>query len=229
MQKAGIFVAIEGGDGSGKGTQSEILKNYLSKDMGLDVMKVSFPRHGHDSAYYVDQYLNGAYGENPNETPADLASLTFAIDRFAASPEINQYLQKPNSVVIADRYVASNLAHQGSKLKDAKSREEYYERMMQTEYKILGIPRPDKNIVLLVPTDIAQSNIDKKSTRNYTGRTRDIHEADANHLDFTKANYEELCSLYPDEFISINCIDESGQMRTIDDIQHEIRSLLNVN
>lgn len=226
MKRTGIFITIEGGDGSGKATQSKLLHQYLTDTKRLDVLSVSFPRHGELSSYYADQYLDGAYGEDPNKIPADLASLTYAIDRYAAGDSIRKHLQKPNSAVIADRYVASNMAHQGAKFTDVIERKKYYERMMQTEYEILGIPRPDKNIVLLVPTNIAQSNIDKKSKREYTERTRDIHEADTNHLDLAKANYEELCRLYPDEFISINCMGDDGQIRSIDDIQQEIRQLI---
>lgn len=226
MNERGLFVAIEGGDGSGKGTQAELLREHYSEILGREVLKLSFPRYKQASAYYVEQYLNGNYSENPNDIPADLASLAFAIDRFAVSEDILEYLNKPGGVVIADRYVASNLAHQGAKFTDATERKEYYERMMQTEYEILGIPRPDKNIVLLVPTNIAQSNIDKKPKREYTDRTRDIHEADANHLGLAKANYEELCRLYPDEFISINCMGDDGQMRSKEDVQQEIRTLI---
>lgn len=226
MTQKGLFIVIEGGDGSGKGTQSEILQRYYTDKLSLDVLKISFPRHGMSSAYYADRYLDGAYGENPNDIPADLASLAYAIDRFAAGEQIRNHLKKPDSVVIADRYVASNLAHQGAKLTNPTKRKTFYKQMMQTEYEILGIPKPDKNIVLLVPTNIAQANVDKKSARDYTARKRDIHEADADHLDRAKANYEELCRLYPDEFTAIDCVNDDGNMRSIDDIQAEIRRLL---
>ena len=225
LNKKSTFIAIEGGDGSGKGTQAEILREYLSKDSNNNVLKLSFPRYGETSAYYASQYLNGAYGA-ADDVHADLASLTYALDRFAAKSDIQAFLDKPNGIVIVDRYVASNLAHQGTKFADANDRKAYYERIMDTEYNILGIPRPDKNIVLIMPTDMAQLNIDKKATRSYTDKKRDIHEADATHLDRAKANYEELCKIYPDEFTAINCIDKNGNMRTIEDIQSEIRSII---
>ncbi|HEU4830686.1 MAG TPA: hypothetical protein VFS65_00765, partial [Candidatus Saccharimonadales bacterium] len=193
---------------------------------GKEALKQSFPRYGNDSAYYAGRYLDGAYGENPNDVPADLAVLAFAIDRFAAGEGIRRHLEAPENIVIADRYMASNLAHQGTKFTDEDERKAFYERTMTTEYGVLGIPRPDKNIVLLVPTDIAQLNVDKKDSRSYTTKKRDIHEADSSHLDRAKANYEELCRLYPDEFTAIQCVDENGAMRSIDDIQQEIRKLI---
>lgn len=220
------FIAIEGGDGSGKATQSELFRAYVEETLKRPVLKISFPRYGEDSAYYVERYLNGDYGQT-NEVSAELGSLPYAIDRFAASPEIRKHLEKPDALVISDRYIASNLAHQGAKIADPEERKKFYERTMTTEYDVLGIPRPTKNIVLLMPSNHMQANVDKKAARAYTTMKRDIHEADASHLDKAKANFEELCVLYPDEFTAVQCVDESGSMRTIDDIQNEIRQVIN--
>ncbi len=224
MSKKGLLIAIEGGDGSGKKTQTELLcKHY--KAQGIDVLQISYPRYGEASAYYVEWHLNGDYG-SADEVPGDLASLTYALDRFADSPNVVAHLKKDNSFVISDRYTASNLAHQGTKFSDITKRHEYYERNMKLEYEIFGIPKPDINIVLLVPTNTAQSNVDKKETRTYTSKKRDIYESDASHLDRAKQNYEELCKLYPNNFIPVECTDANGKMRSIDDIQRDIISIV---
>lgn len=219
----GRFIAIEGGDGSGKATQSKLLAEY-ARHQGFDVLEITFPRYGQDSAYYVEQYLNGRYGE-ANDVPAELGTLPFALDRYAAKNDIEAHLDRPNSLVISDRYMASNLAHQGTKIPEPSTRHEFYRRTLLTEYDILGIPRPDLNIVLLVPSAISQINVDKKSARSYTEKKRDIHEADTDHLEKAKRNYEELVNLYPDEFTSVQCIDNQ-KLRTIEDIQTQLRSLL---
>jgi dTMP kinase len=218
------FIAIEGGDGSGKGTQSKLLIDYLRKQ-GYDVYEADFPRYGKESAYYVERYLNGDYG-GPNDIPADLGVLPYALDRFAAKDDIIAHLKKPSSIVVSNRYVASNLAHQGTKIANTDERHTFYERTMKTEFDVLGIPRPSKNIVLLMPSNHMQANVDKKSARSYTTMKRDIHEADADHLEKAKANYEELCQLYPDEFIAIQCTNDTGEMRTIEDIRNEIRRVI---
>jgi len=221
----GLFIAIEGGDGSGKGTQSKLLAEYL-RAQGHDIYEADFPRYGQDSAYYVERYLNGDYG-GPDDVPADLGSLPYALDRYAAKEEIIAHLQKVDAVVVSNRYVASNLAHQGAKIVDSNERRRFYEQTKKTEYGILGIPKPDLNIVLLVPAETAQANVDKKDARSYTAKKRDIHEADTNHLEKAKANYEELCELYPTEFTAIECTNESKDMRPIEDIQREINDLVN--
>lgn len=221
----GLFVAIEGGDGSGKGTQAEILRDYVANELKRPVTKLSFPRYGERSAYYAEQYLNGNYGAAIDVHP-DLAALAYAIDRYAERPALERLLEDDDRIVIADRYQGSNLAHQGSKIDDEAERLAFYERTLHTEYEILGIPRPMKNIVLLVPSNTAQANVDRKQARSYTSLKRDVHEADADHLDKTKRNYEELCRLYPQEFIAVDCMNDSVTMRSIDDIQQEIRSII---
>lgn len=225
----GILIAIEGGDGSGKGTQAKLLTEWLENNLKLKAHQVSFPRYSQASARYVGRYLDGQYGQ-ANDIHPDLASLPYALDRFAASKEIALYLAQPDTVVVLDRYVASNMAHQGTKIDDPASRQAFYDEIMELEYEIFGIPKPDINIVLLVATSIAQSNVDSKDTanRSYTTSKRDVHEADAVHLDRAKANYEELCRLYPDTFSSIDCMEggDKKNQRSIDSIQEDIREIV---
>lgn len=228
MNERGILIAIEGGDGSGKATQAEMLKKHYSEVLGKHVMKISFPRYGQPSAYFVEQYLSGKYGDSDN-APTELASLAFALDRFAAKNEITEALKGPDDIVISDRYVASSLAHMGAKFTDTKERREFYDRLMSVEYGILGAPRPNKNIVLLVPTKTAQTNINHRDIITNNSNKQDIHEASKSHLDRAQANYKELCELYPDDFTSVQCTDESGKMRTIDDIQQEIQTIIAID
>lgn len=220
----GLFIAIEGGDGSGKGTHTDLLLQHINAT-GRHATKISFPRYGNDSAYYVEKYLNGAYGQ-ADDVPADLGVLPFAIDRYAAAADIRSALRSDDSIVIADRYMASNLAHQGTKIADQAERALFYERTKTTEYGVLGIPKPDTTIVLVMPTEHMQANVDKKAARDYTALKRDIHEANADHLDRAKSNFEELCQLYPSEFTAIQCVDSHGAMRPINDIQNEIRKII---
>jgi dTMP kinase len=220
----GLFIAIEGGDGSGKATHAELLRQY-AEEQGYDVYKLSFPRYGEDSAYYVEQYLNGAYG-SASDVPADLGVLPYAIDRYAASADIRAHLEKEKAIVIADRYMASNLAHQGAKVELEETRHAFYERTKITEYGVLGIPKPNHSLVLIMPTEHMQANVDKKDVRSYTALKRDIHEADANHLNLAKACFEEISELYPEDFKPIECTNKTGEMRSIDDIQADIRQTI---
>lgn len=216
----GLFISLEGGDGSGKATQAERITDRL-RAAGYNVLKLSFPRYGERSAEIVANYLNGQYS-NGNDPHPDVASLPFAIDRYAAKDQIVQQLLGRRDIVVTDRYVASNLAHQGAKIDDLTERRAFYKRISEIEFGILGLPQPDISFVLLVPSRVAQQNVDAKNTRSYTDKKRDIHEADADHLDKTRRNYQELTQLYPDQFTPILCMIDGDKMRTIDDIHEDI-------
>lgn len=224
----GKFFAIEGGDGSGKGTQTNVLTEALRAE-GRDVFSLSFPRYGTHSARIVEQYLRGEFGE-AGDVPAALASAAFALDRVAAKPELEAWLAAhPGGVAIADRYVLSNIAHQGTKITDYGERVQFYHEMLELEFNDLRLPRPDKNIILLVPADVAQQNVDKKAARSYTTEKRDIHERDADHLAHANRNYREIAELFPAFTSVIEAYDEtSGAMRSIAEIQAEIRRILAV-
>ncbi len=225
MKKQGFFIAIEGGDGSGKSTQVELISERL-RTAGYNVLNVDFPQYGQPSAEIVKNYLNNAYGD-ALKIPADLASLPYAIDRVAAKLSIEAHLKKDKAVVLANRYTASNLAHQGTKFDNPEERKKFYQRLKQIEFEILQVPKPDLNLVLLVSTSIAQSNVDKKAARDYTTKKRDAHEASQDHLERAKDNYSELCQLYPDDFTAINCMRENDyMMRTIEEINDELWKLI---
>src|SRR5580700_9400291 len=112
---AGKFIVIEGTDGSGKGEQTIRLVKRL-KDSGQAVTPFDFPRYMEASAWFVSQYLNGSFGTIEEVGPRT-ASLFYALDRYAASPDIRAALARGETVV-SNRYVGSNLGHQGSKFSD---------------------------------------------------------------------------------------------------------------
>lgn len=220
----GKFIAIEGTDGSGKKEQTARLVKRL-EEAGIEAAPFDFPRHGEPSSWFVDEYLNGAFGML-QEVNAKTASLFYALDRYAAAPAIRAALNA-GKVAISDRYVASNLAHQGSKYDDPKEREEYFIWNYDIEYNINGIPKPDLNIILHVPSDIAQELIDKKPERHYLGgeKKRDIHEADNGHLKRTEEVYKQLASIFPNDFALIECV-EDGALLSVEAVHEKIWAIV---
>ena len=196
----GIFIVIEGSDGSGKGTQFKIIGDRL-KEQGHEVATYDFPQYDQESSYFVREYLNGKYGD-ANELGAYVPSLFFALDRFQASQSIKKDLEA-GKIVLSNRLTGANLAHQGQKIDDEAEKTKYYDWLYDLEFNILDIPKPDINIVLLVPAEIAQKLVDKKAARTYTDKKRDIHEADLNHLERSVAAYKKLCEQFPEQFIAI--------------------------
>ncbi len=212
-----MLVAIEGIDGSGKGTQALRLCERL-QSAGALVELLSFPRY--EATRFgkaIGEFLNGRFGALDSVHPL-LASLLFAGDRFE-SREILQKAMEDCDVVVLDRYVASNIAHQVAKLQGTE-REELREWVETLEYNIFGLPRPDLVLLLDLPAAEAQKLIAKKSARSYTDKAADLHEADGSYLAAVREVYRELAVDQPAWQI-VPCI-QDGALRTIDDIGNEI-------
>lgn len=199
----GLFLVIEGTDGSGKGTQFKLIKERLEKE-GYDVATFDFPQYDNESSYFVREYLNGKFGTAEQVGPYT-ASLFYALDRYQAAPYIREALAQ-GKIVLANRFTGSNMGHQGTKFDHPEERRGYYIWLDNLEFQMLGIPRPDRSIVLRVPAETAQQLVDQKESRSYTDKKRDIHEADLNHMQRAVAVYDELCQLFPRDFMRIDCV-----------------------
>ena len=214
----GIFIAIEGTDGSGKGTQTARIIERLTKE-GYPVKEIHFPRYGERSAALVEDYLNGKFGTAEDVGPYR-GSILYACDRYAASFDIKQWLAEGH-IVIANRYIASNMGHQGGKLTDPVEQKKYFAWNYELEYTIFGIPKPDLNVILHVSAETAQMLVDKKPAREYlNGKKRDIHEDDLNHLKNAERAYLGLVSTFPD-FTLVEC-EKDGQLMSIEDIHQKL-------
>jgi len=203
MSKKGKFIVIEGTDGSGKTTQFKKLVSRLRSE-GFKIVTFDFPQYGKPSSYFVREYLNGNYGSWQEVGPYR-ASVFYALDRFSVGREISNCLNK-GKIVLSNRYVASNMGHQGSKIKNKIERRKFFKWLDELEYGIMNIPRPDLNIVLHMPAKIAQKLVDRKGAREYVGGLkRDLHEADLGHLRQAEANYLDIVKTFPRDFKVIEC------------------------
>src|SRR3990167_3067439 len=218
MKRPGLFVVIEGSDGSGKGTQFKLLAERL-RENGYDVVTFDFPRYEEPSSYFVKEYLNGEYGTTDEVGPYT-SSLFYALDRYQAAPQIHKALNE-GKIVLANRFSGSNMAHQGTKFDLSEQRRGYFIWLDNLEFEMLKIPRPDKSLVLRVPANIAQQIVDNKDERSYTKHKRDIHEADLRHLERSVEVYDDLCQLFPRDFQRIDCV-RSGRLMPIEAVSELI-------
>ncbi|MDD3303110.1 MAG: deoxynucleoside kinase [Candidatus Gracilibacteria bacterium] len=183
-----MFIVIEGIDGSGKGTQTILLKEKL-EILGKKVKIIDYPRYGKKGAFFVEKYLNGEYGKDVNYKTA---SLFYALDRYDSSIDIKKYLIEYD-YVISNRYTTSNMIHQSGKIikefedKTVQKKELkiFLDWLIDMEYNILSIPKPDKVIFLDVKPEVAIKLIEKKEKREYIkgDKNKDIHEEDDKHLE----------------------------------------------
>ncbi|HEX7259951.1 MAG TPA: thymidylate kinase [Candidatus Saccharimonadia bacterium] len=223
MTKPGLFIVIEGTDGAGKGTQTELLHKRLSKE-GHKIAVFDFPQYGKPSAHFVERYLNGKYG-SVDEVNVYQASLYYAMDRLEAGFAIREALAD-GKIVLANRYVGSNMAHQGARFADSEERKAFFEWIEDLEFGLLGIPRPDLNVVLHMPAALAQKLVDKKKQREYLGtKKRDIHEDDLHHLQKAEQAYLEMAKLFPTIFHLIECA-EGGKVATKKEVSEKVWSAI---
>ena len=217
--KKGKFIVLEGTDGSGKAAQFGQLLKRLKKQR-IEVRTLDFPRYGKPSSYFIEQYLKGQYG-TWQEVGAYRASLFYALDRFAASSKVKKWL-KQGKVVISNRYVASNLGHQGVKIRNKPARKRFFKWVNDLEYKILSLPKPDINIFLHMPATIAWDLIANKGPREYLGcKKRDIHEQDILHLRQAEKVFLEVVELFPEEFVTVECV-RQGKLLSIEEISEKV-------
>ncbi len=213
----GILLEIEGIDGSGKGTQAARLAETATAS-GRRVATFSFPTYdGNPFSRAVADYLNGAFG-GADEVHPELAGLLYACDRLHARPRLVAALGECDLVVL-DRYVASNLAHQGSKL-EGEARERLLDWLLEVEYGEFALPRPDLVVLLDAPPALARELVGRKSARAYTTLPEDIHESDTAHTDATREVYLELARR--EGWRVVPTAGEDGGVRDVDEIAGEI-------
>jgi len=164
------------------------------------------------------QFLNGDFGSIDTVDP-HFAALLYAGDRFENKGPIVAALGR-GGVVLADRYIASNLAHQTARSAPEK-RAQFRLWIEQLEYGIYGLPKEDLVLYLRITPQHAQSLVAKKSARSYTDSAHDILEASARHLQTASDIYDDLAR--SPNWKTIECVDARAQaMRAPDDIAREV-------
>ncbi len=207
----GKLIVIEGTDCSGKQTQSEKLVQNL-QERGIKAISFSFPDYDSPTGKIIgDAYLgqngNSFFKEGIENVAPKISSLYYAADRVYHKDIIDKYLLD-GYIVILNRYVESNMAFQGGKIKDIKKRNMMYEWLDNLEYVLLDMPRPDMVIFLYLPYEYVCILKEKRGK-----------SANTNILRMAEIAYIELSSIY--EYQKINCL-SNNQLRAIEDISDEI-------
>jgi dTMP kinase len=217
MSYPGKLIAIEGIDGSGKQTQVRLLARELEA-RGYKVLATGFPQYGSCFGKMVGQFLNGDFGPLDALDP-HLTALLYAGDRFESRQPIVAALQN-GDIVLADRYVGSNLAHQTARSAPEK-RDAFRAWIEHLEYNIYGLPKEDLVLYMRVPPHEAQALVAKKSARAYTDSAHDILESSIRHLQDAADMYDLLSR--GSNWKTIECFDMAKQaMRAPEAIAIEV-------
>ena len=218
----GILIAIDGVDASGKQTQTEKLFERL-KDAGVNVRMISFPAYDKPSSVLVKEYLNGDYGKKAEDVNAYAASVLFAADRFSTFKK--DWIEDYNNgvVIIADRYVSSNMIHQAGKISDIAEKDDFLDWVWDLEFKKFGLPEPEKTIFLDMPTEYGLKLMANRNNKITGEEQKDIHEDDREYMKKSYDNAFYVAKKFG--WTTISCV-KDGEIRTIDEINDEIYDMV---
>lgn len=214
----GKLIVIEGTDCSGKETQSNLLIEKLKTD-GIRIEKFSFPNYNSPTGKIIGgPYLGKSYiceGWFPEGAPnvdPRVSALYYAADRLYNIDKINFLLDNGVNVIL-DRYVYSNMAHQGGKLDNADDRHAMYDWLDNLEFNLLSLPKPDISVFLHMPFELS---LTLKKNRE---EDLDQNEKDKNHLINAENAFIELAKKY--NFYTIEC-NEGDRIKTIPEINDDL-------
>ncbi len=219
----GKIIVIEGTDCSGKETQTKLLKEYLISK-GYKVGTISYPRYETPTGRIIGGPLLGkpsimaSWFDKPMELDAKVATLYYAADRRASLPVIKELLEE-NDFLIMDRYVYSNMAHQGSKIDSKEERIKMYKFLETLEFNLLELPKADKVIFLYLPYVFGEEI--KKNRKEL------LDEAEKNKLHQIRSEqvYLELTEIY--DFIKIDCF-KDNKVKSREEISSELIKKLKI-
>lgn len=216
MTTRGLLIAIEGIDGSGKNTQAKLLEHSL-QGLGHSVYLTGFPQYESWFGTMVGKFLNGDFGALESVDP-HFTALLYAGDRFEAKQRLETALSS-GKIVLVDRYVGSNLAHQVARAAPDK-RAEFLRWIEHLEYAIYGLPRESLILYLRVPPGQAQKLVGLKGERSYTAAKHDILEKNLRHLEDAAEMYDMLSRSRP--WATVQCYDaQNNGLRLPEDIAAE--------
>jgi dTMP kinase len=198
---AGVFITFEGGDGAGKTTQIEMLRDWLERQ-GHTVVVTREPG-GTD----IGVELRNIVLHHRGFLAPRAEALLYAADRAHHIHTVVRPALERGDVVVQDRYFDSSVAYQGAGR--VLSEEEVRDLSLWATEHLM----PQLTVVLDIPADIARER------RDSDNRVFDRLEAEADDFhERVRQAYHRLADAEPERFLMID-----GQ-RPIDDIHAEVVS-----
>lgn len=214
----GKLIVIEGLDGSGKHTQSVLLKEWL-ESIGKSVKMVSFPNYDSPSSSLVKMYLAGDFGKNADSVSPYTASTFYAVDRFASFRTDWQNFYENGGIIIADRYTTSNAVHQCSKLQPDQW-DGFLDWLFEFEYRYMSIPVPDIVIYLRADPEVSQNLMTGRYNSDET--KKDIHERDVDYLKRSQVSADYCAEKFG--WSVVECT-KNNNMRSVQEISREVKNI----
>ncbi|NWE76975.1 dTMP kinase [Pseudomonas yamanorum] len=207
-----MFIVIEGIDGTGKATQTALLKDYF-ESKGNIVDTYDFPAYESFVGQELGKLLSGENEVNASTLPGKIMAMLFSLDRMQFLEQIRSSLTK-NNLVISNRYSLSNAAFQS-----IRCGYDISEWVYELEYSALKLPKPDLYIILKGSVESSNKNVEKKKQRIYTD-SHDLYESDNRLLHDAQEMYCSLSTAGVPRVI-IDCL-KDGNLRAREEIREEM-------
>ncbi|MGN1115933.1 MAG: dTMP kinase, partial [Candidatus Ornithomonoglobus sp.] len=179
-----------------------------------------FPAYESESSALVKMYLSGKFGSGPQDVNAYTASTFYAVDRFATYRMDWKRDYDAGTVIVADRYVPSNMIHQASKIENKREKKRFIDWLVELEYGHFGLPIPDATIFLNMPPESAARLMADRANKIDSSDKKDIHESD---LEYLKKSYDNALQVSQARgWREVSCVDCGGNVRSIEDINADI-------
>ena len=148
MKKKGVFICIEGLDGSGKTTHAHRLVRNLQENR-FDAIYTTEPSRGE-----LGTFIRGTILEGKKRVPRVVETVLFAVDRVEHINKDVKPSLKEGKIVVSDRCVYSSLAYQGAAGLDLE---------WIAEINRFALP-PDLAIYIDVPPEVVVKRIRRKKS-----------------------------------------------------------------
>ena len=186
--REGYFISFEGGDGSGKSTQIQILRDFL-EERGYDVILTREP-----GGTPISEKIRSIILDKENSEMDDMTeALLYAAARAQLVSQVIRPALEAGKVVICDRFVDSSIAYQA------------YARGLGDSVKTIngfavGDCMPDLTILLKVNPQVGSSRIGDRERDRIELASRVFHKK-------VYEGYLQLEKLYPDRIVGIDAAD----------------------
>ena len=189
MTDKGLFIVLEGIDGSGKTTLARSLKSQLESVRGWEVRLTAEPTKGPVGSLLREERIDSPRAE----------AMLFIADRACHTDEIRK-LTESGTTVICDRYYASTLAYQSASTSGPVLD---YDLLVKMNESV--IMEPDVTILLDIDPEVSGGRVDSRGEQKskferleFQRRVRDNYlriakERGFSVLDASKSP-EDLCS-----------------------------------
>jgi len=185
--RSGLWITLEGGDGSGKTTQAVMLETWL-KDSGREVLRTREPG-GSD----VGQLIRDIVLHHRGEIAPRAEALLYAADRAHHVAAVVKPALSRGEVVLQDRYLDSSVAYQGAgRVLDAAQVRDL--SLWATEGEL-----PDLTLLLDLDPEIARARLDSAD--------KPFDRLEAEKADFharVRDAYLALADAEPDRFLVLD-------------------------